>query len=182
MEIIKYTLQKIYNLKNIEINIINIIIDYKKNIEEYELTFFNNLPDLIDKRYLNIYYNKDFSNIYDNQIDIKQKIKIFQEMNLEIYDIELSTAIIIKKKNNNYYYKWLIFKSNIYENYINDGIVISFFKNILKISNKKIYYFNDILNISNDYRICLHCIIKEYILYSNEYNNIFLNEIKEKIL
>lgn len=170
----------IEKLENVDINIIDIINNYKTEIENYEHIFFDNLKKSIDKNFLNIYFDIDFSTLYNEKIQINDKIKLLNDNNLEIYDIEMINAIIIKKIKNNYYYKWSIFKQNIFENKINSQ-KINILKNILNNKKNNIFTLHNLLNISNEYNICLHCIALEYIENCIEKND-FIHKLMKKIL
>lgn len=179
----------IFKLKNIEPNIINLINDYKHSIEKYELDFFDNLPDYIDERYLNCYYNFDFKNLFNENISINDKLKILNQLDIEIYDIENNVAIEVLYTDDNYFFKWKLFKSDIYENNIN-ALPIRHLKHFMLLSNKNInrknniftFTLNELIKITNTFGICLHCVLKDYINNTTEKDNNFINKLKLKLV
>lgn len=177
-------------LKNIEPTIINIINEYKDSIEREEIAFFQNLPDYIDERYLNSYYKKDFSPLFNEGLDIQQKIHALNELGVEIYDIKNNVAITIKLDPNKHKYRWDMFKSKKYETEIT-STPIRHFKHYLLVHDNHMkrnsrnniitYTLDEVIEIATSKAICLHCITKDYMLQSIEENE-FMKELKEKLV
>lgn len=175
------------NIKYIEPKIINLINDYKEEFEKFELQFFEDLPDYIDERFLNIYFDKDFTPIFKNNIDIKDKLKLLSQYDIEINDIQNIQSIEVKYTDNSYYFKWLIFKCDIYENTIS-STVINYFKHFLLCHKKNIqrksniftFTLDDIIKISTSNSICLHCVLKDFINLTSS-DNYFITLLKKKI-
>lgn len=176
------------NFKNFEPNIISIINSYKDSIENYEKKFFLELPDYIDDKYLNIFYDCNLSLLFNNELSLNEKIKILNDNSLEIYDIQNIIAITIQYTNKKYYYKWNMFKSEIFESTL-DTMIIRHLKHILLTSQKYInnknniiqFTIDELINISISNTICLHCITKDYIMSINE-DNSFIEILKKKML
>lgn len=181
----------IFKLNNLEPKIINIINDYVKGLEQYELYFFNNLPEYVDESYLNLYFNCDFTELFKNtKLTIIDKINILKKYNLEVYDIQNSTAITIiyKNKDKKYYYKWDLFKSIVYEDYLNTTLIRNL-KNSLILSitnshkkNEYVFTLDEIINMSMKKGLCLHCIGKDYVKFSLEKKNLFVDKLKKKLI
>lgn len=170
-------------IKNMELKIIDIINDYTNELIIYEMNFFNNINDYIDKKFLSLYLNGDFSYLFNNELLTEEKIKLLKLSNLEPYDIENLPGILVEYNDvdKEYYFKWLIFKSKEYEKSLDSSIISRFKYHLLKSNknNSKKFSFNidEIINITLSNTICLHCIMMDYIKLSTE-NNIFLQELK----
>lgn len=181
------------NLENIEPKIIDLINEYKHSIESYELNFFQNLPDYIDERYLNMYYHYDFKKLFQEEISLDEKLHILNELDIEISDIQNNDAIEVKYTHESYFFKWKMFKSNIFENHI-DTTAIRHFKHYMLVSkknkriNKEDEFYNftftldEIIKIATSNCICLHCILKDFMNQTNETDNNFINELREKFI
>lgn len=158
------------NLKNVEYKIINLINEYKESIEKYELDFFKNLPDYIDERYLNLYYDYNFTNLFKDNISLYEKVRTLEKLDIEIFDIKNNIAITVKYTDESYFFKWNMFKSDNYENNINTT-AIRIFKHFMLVSKKNleretdifVFTLDEIINIATSNYICLHCILKDYI-------------------
>lgn len=173
-----------YDLENFEPNIIKIIKTYINELNDFERIFFENIPEYIDERFLSLFYNCDLSQLYQQEISVQDKLKILNDNNLEISDIQDEIALIIKydEIEKKYLYKWSMFKSNIFESNLNSGIINSFKSFIFKLDfNKKYneFTFNEIINTVS-FKLCLHCVTKEYIIKSSEKND-FLSALSKKL-
>lgn len=175
--------------ENFEPSIIPIINSYKESIEIFEKNFFDNLPDYIDERFLNIYYNKDFTYVFKDNIYIKDKLNILMELGIEIYDILNIKSIEVKyvDTDNSYYFKWHIFKCESYENVVS-STVINQFKHFLlchekNIERKNIFTFtlDDIIKISTSNSICLHCVLKDFINQTST-DNYVIELLRKKLI
>lgn len=173
--------------ENFEPNIVNIINLYKQSIENYEKNFFLELPEYIDDRYLNLFFECDLTLLFKEEISLNEKIKILNNNSLEIYDIKNTIAMTVKYENKTFSYKWNMFKSENFESTL-DSNPIRHFKNYLLTSEKFISNKKDILEFTLDevisitsFKLCLHCVTKDYIMLSTEKNN-FIELLKEKLV
>ena len=105
------------NFRIKDFNILEIIIDYKHSIEDYEKMFFNNLIFDYPYQFYEKLFNKKFVDIFDDKIAVEERIKILKDYNLEIYDLE-KIPIVIKDVNDEgeFVFKWIGLKINKYRN------------------------------------------------------------------
>jgi hypothetical protein len=111
-------LTDIFSLKDLEhkdFNVLNIIIDYKHFMENYEQEFFNNLIFDYPLQFYEKIFNKKFVDIFDEKFSVQKRINILKDYNLEIYDLE-KIPIVMKDINDKgeYIFKWIGLKLNKY--------------------------------------------------------------------
>lgn len=174
-------LTDIFLLKNLDIkdfNVLNIIIDYKYSIENYEQIFFNNLIFDYPLQFYEKIFNKKFVNIFDEDLSVQKRINILKDYNLEIYDLE-KIPIVIKNINdkNEYIFKWIGLKLNKYSLCTRTLNLNKIYKHLIKI-DKKIFYFHEIIAIFVKERICYHCFLKDL---NTDLDDVFLNDLLSRI-
>jgi hypothetical protein len=169
--------------ENFESNIIDIIFQYKNNIEDTENDFWD-FKNLNLSTYPIILWDKIFNLelyqiIHDEKINKKNKCFLIQKYlelkNIEIYD--LINYIILYKKNDKFYW----FNDNIY-------LPIIEFPDLKIIYNSLNTYYKDlncfnimiVYNLIREHSICGHCIIsKMAALYPN---NEMIQKLNESTL
>jgi len=180
MDYILSTLTDIFcqrNLENKEFNILKIIIDYKKSIEDYESFFFNNLIFNYPLQFYEKIFNKNFIDIFNKDINSHIRMNLLKEYNLEIFDLEIIPIVIKHKYNDEYHFKWIGL-------HLDKEVLTSKTLNIIKIynylinSDKKLFYFNEIIEIFIKEQICYHCFLKDL---NTDIDDVFLNDLLSRI-
>jgi len=174
-------LTDIFSQKNLEykdFNILNIILDYKHSIETYEEIFFNNLIFDYPLQFYEKIFNKKFVDIFNEDIEVKKRIKLLKDYNLEIYDLE-KIPIVIKNINDKgeYVFKWVGLKLNKYSLCSRTINLKKIYQYLIDI-DKKIFYFHEVIDIFVKERICYHCFLKDL---NTDLNNVFLNDLLSRI-
>lgn len=174
-------LTDIFILKNFKIkdfNILEIIIDYKHSMENYEKMFFNNLIFDYPYQFYEKLFNKKFVDIFDDKIAMEERIKILKDYNLEIYDLE-KIPIVIKDINDDgeFVFKWIGLKINKYSLCTSNINLQKIYQHLIN-SNKYIFYYNEIIEIFIKERICYHCFLKDL---NTDLDDVFLNELLSSV-
>ena len=166
------------NFKIKDFNILKIIIDYKHSIENYEKMFFNNLIFDYPFQFYEKIFNKSFIDIFNEKIDVDERINILKDYNLEIYDLE-KIPIVIKDVNDEgeFVFKWIGLKINKYSLCTSNINLKKIYQYLIN-SNENIFYYNEIIKIFIEERICYHCFIKDL---NTDLDDVFLNELLSSI-
>jgi len=174
-------LTDIFILKDLEhkdFNILNIIIDYKHSIENYEEIFFNNLIFDYPLQFYEKIFNKKFIDVFNDDLNIKERINILKNYNLEIYDLE-KIPIVIKDINDKgeYIFKWIGLKLNKYSLCTRTVNLKKIYQYLID-SDKTIFYFHEVIAIFVKERICYHCFLKDL---NTDLDDVFLNDLLQRI-
>lgn len=166
------------NFKIKDFNILEIIIDYKHSMENYEKMFFNNLIFDYPYQFYEKLFNKKFVDIFDDKIAMEERIKILKDYNLEIYDLE-KIPIVIKDINDDdeFVFKWIGLKINKYSLCTSNINLQKIYQHLIN-SNKYIFYYNEIIEIFIKERICYHCFLKDL---NTDLDDVFLNELLSSV-
>jgi hypothetical protein len=165
------------DLDNKDFNILNIIIDYKNSIEEYENLFFNNLIFDYPLQFYEKIFNKKFIDIFNEDIDVQTRKNILKEYNLEIFDLEIIPIVIKHKIDDVFHFKWVGLQLDKYT-LTSKTINIQKIYNYLISSDKKTFYFNEIIEIFVKERICYHCFLKDL---NTDLDDVFLIDLLARI-
>jgi len=166
------------NFKIKDFNILEIIIDYKHSMENYEKMFFNNLIFDYPYQFYEKLFNKKFVDIFDDKIAMEERIEILKDYNLEIYDLE-KIPIVIKDINDDdeFVFKWIGLKINKYSLCTSNINLQKIYQHLIN-SNKYIFYYNEIIEIFIKERICYHCFLKDL---NTDLDDVFLNELLSSV-
>lgn len=166
------------DLQHKDFNILSIIIDYKHSIEKYEEIFFNNLIFDYPLQFYEKIFNKKFVDLFDSKSNVKKKINILKDYNLEIYDLEI-IPIVIKDINDegDFVFKWIGLKLNKYSLCTRTINLQKIYKHLINI-DKKIFYFHEIIAFFVEERICYHCFLKDL---NTDLDDVFLNDLLTRI-
>jgi hypothetical protein len=174
-------LTDIFSLKDLEhkdFNVLNIIIDYKHFMENYEQEFFNNLIFDYPLQFYEKIFNKKFVDIFDEKFSVQKRINILKDYNLEIYDLE-KIPIVMKDINDKgeYIFKWIGLKLNKYSLCTRTLNLNKIYKYLID-TDKKLFYFHEVIAIFVKERICYHCFLKDL---NTELDDVFLNDLLSRI-
>ena len=158
-------LTDIFISKNFEIkdfNVLEIIIKYKHSMENYEKIF-----------------NKKFADIFDDKIDVEHRINILKNYNLEIYDLE-KIPIVIKDINDDgeFIFKWIGLKINKYSLCTSNINLRKIYRYLIDKSDQSIFYYDEIIKIFIEERICYHCFLKDL---NTDLDDVFINELLSSV-
>jgi hypothetical protein len=167
------------NFRIKDFNILEIIIDYKHCMENYEIMFFNNLIFDYPYQFYEKLFNKKFVDIFDDKIDVEDRIKILKDYNLEIYDLE-KIPIVIKDVNDEgeFVFKWIGLKINKYSLCTSNINLQKIYRYLIDKSDKNIFYYNEIIEIFIEERICYHCFLKDL---NTDLDDVFINELLSSV-
>tara|TARA_B110001454_G_C12709508_1_gene430114 strand:- start:785 stop:1393 length:609 start_codon:yes stop_codon:yes gene_type:complete len=167
------------NFKIKDFNILEIIIEYKHSMENYEKMFFNNLIFDYPLQFYEKIFNKNFVDIFDDKIDIEHRINILKDYNLEIYDLE-KIPIVIKDINDDgeFIFKWIGLKINKYSLCTSNINLQKIYRCLIDKNDQSIFYYNEIIKIFIEERICYHCFLKDL---NTDLDDVFINELLSSV-
>jgi hypothetical protein len=161
-----------------DFNILDIIIDYKHSIENYEEIFFNNLIFDYPLQFYEKIFNKNFIDIFNEDIEVEKRIQFLKDYNLEIYDLE-KIPIVMKDINDKgeFIFKWIGLKLNKYSLCTRTVNLKKIYQYLID-TDKKMFYFHEVIDIFVKERICYHCFLKDL---NTDLDDVFLNDLLSRI-